>query len=163
MTDLAETVCAIAADTKLETPEGSLTVKSLAAKAAPVFTIEDGHVRFRMFTDARVIADSAPALGITLENGATFRVGPEQVLFRKGMEPTRAADLQSGDELVPMFSYVDGYTYRDDGSGEDAVSRAALTVTRVEPAGEATLYAFRVRVSGRFFVAAGVLCQADPG
>lgn len=162
MTDLAETVCAVAADTKLETPEGSLTVKSLAAKPAPVFTIEDGRVRFRMLTDACLIAESAPVLGITLENGATFRVAPEQVLFRKGMEPAPASALRVDDELVPMFGYVEGYSYRDDVSGEDAVSRASLRVTRVEPAGEAPLYAFRVRVSGCFFVAAGVLCQAAP-
>jgi hypothetical protein len=157
---MSEVHCAIAADTKLETPEGATTVKGLAAKTAPVFTIENGRVRFRMVQDAALIAEAAPVVAIRLDNGASFRVGSEQIIFRKGMVETRAADLQPGDALVPMFSYVEGYTYRNDATGSDVVSDAAVHVVSVAPAGAADLYGLRVNVTGCFFVSAGVLCKA---
>jgi hypothetical protein len=41
-------LCAIAADTKLETPEGPLTVKTVAASPTSVMTRpDDGQVRLR--------------------------------------------------------------------------------------------------------------------
>lgn len=158
---MAELVCAVAADTKLETPEGALTIKGLAAKPAPVFTVENGRVRFRMLHDAAIVAEAAPVVAVRLANGASFRVAGGQVVFRKGMVETRAADLQPGDALVPMFSYVEGYAYRDDIAGAEAVSDAALRVASVVPAGQADLYSFRINVTGCFFVAAGVLCKAS--
>ena len=36
-------VCAIAGETKLETPEGPLTIKGLAGKPVSVFTREQGR------------------------------------------------------------------------------------------------------------------------
>jgi len=157
---MSEVHCAIASDTKLETPEGPASVKSLAAKTAPVFTVENGRVRFRMVRDAALIGEAAPVVAIRLDNGASFRVGSEQIVFRKGMVEARAADLQPGDALVPLFSYVEGYTYRHDATGSDMVSDAAVHVVSVAPAGNADLYGFRVNVSGCFFVSAGVLCKA---
>ena len=87
--------CAVAADTKVETPEGGLTIKSLAGKAVAVFTRDgDGRVRFRMMLDIRKSAEQQPVLKITLENEMSFRVGPEQVLFKQGMVEARAAALK---------------------------------------------------------------------
>ena len=44
--------CALAADTKVETPEGALTIKGLAGKVVAVFTRDaDGRVRFRLMIE----------------------------------------------------------------------------------------------------------------
>jgi hypothetical protein len=154
------TPCAVAGDTKVETPEGALTVKSLAGKAVSVFTREADRVRFRMMRDVRLVAEAQSVLRVVLENGASFRVGPGQVLFRKGMSQARADQLQPGDELVPVFHYGEGYQFVDDKSGETVVSAASLRVARIEPGGTADLYSFSVNVTGTFFLTAGVLCQA---
>src|SRR5205814_2156907 len=129
---------AVAADTKVETPEGALTIKGLAGKAVAVFTRDDnGRVRFRMMLDIRRSAEQQPVLKITLENGMSFRVGPEQVVFKKGMVETRAAALRVGDTLVPAFHYPEGYRFHEDGSGVERESTASLRVTAVEPGGTA--------------------------
>jgi len=153
--------CAIAADTKVETPEGALTIKSLAGKAVAVFTRDrDGRVRFRMMLDINKLAEQQPVLKITLENGMSFRVAPEQVLFKKGMVEVRADALRVGDELVPTFSFREGYRFREDGSGAERESAASLRVSAMEPGETADLYTFAVNKTGCFFVSAGVLCKA---
>ncbi|HYD50926.1 MAG TPA: hypothetical protein VEB21_21395 [Terriglobales bacterium] len=158
---MAEEICALAGDTKLETPEGALTVKSMAAKPVSIFTWEKGRARFRMARDIRLVAEQQPVLRITLADGASFRVGPAQVLYKKGMVEARAGELQSGDELVPTFHYPEGYQFRDDRQdGATATSIAAIRVAAVEPGGEADIYSLAINVSGCFFLSAGVLAKS---
>lgn len=153
--------CWVAGDTKLETPEGALTVRTLAAKPAPVLTREAGRVRFRALKDAQLVESAQPVLRLTLDGGASFRVGMQQVLILADGSHRRADALQPGDALAAAFVYPEGYAYASDTTGETIVSDASLHVVRVEPDGEADLYRFSVNVSGCFFVAAGVLCCAD--
>src|ERR1041385_454179 len=111
---MSSEVCAVAADTKVETPEGAMMIRSAAGKAIAVFTREaTGRTRFRMMQDVRKVAEQQPVLTITLENGHTFRVAPQQVLYKKGMIESRADKLQAGDALEPMFDYPAEYRYRD--------------------------------------------------
>ncbi len=153
--------CAVAADTKVETPEGGLTIKSLAGKAVAVFTRDgNGRVRFRMMRDIKKAAEQHPVLKITLENGMSFRVGAEQVLFKKGMVEAPAVGLRVGDALVPAFHFPEGYQFHVDGSHEPRASSASLRVTAIEPGGTADLYTFGVDKTACFFVSAGVLCKA---
>ena len=158
MSDLA---CAIAADTKIETPEGPLTAKGLATKAAPVFTLENGRVRFRMLRNPRLVATSAPVVQVTLDNGQSFRAGTAQLVFTTDMLEVRASELQPGDALVPMFSFPAGYAYQDDRAQTQKVSDATTRVASVCAAGEADVYAFDINITGCFFVSAGVLCKAS--
>lgn len=151
---------AIASDTKLETPEGPLTMKSLAAKPAPVFTLEENRIRFRMLVEPRLLGEAQPVLRVSLDNGASARVAPQQQFVAKDGSLRRADELQPGDALVPLFSYPEGYAYQDDRSQAGAVSDAAVHVVAVEPAGTADVYELDVNVSGCFFLAAGVLCRA---
>jgi hypothetical protein len=154
-------VCAVAGDAKLETPEGPLTMSSLAKKAAAVLTRTDAReVRFAMIKDARKLGDAQPVLRITLANGSSFRVGPSQILYARGMVDVAAKNLRAGDELEAFFSYPEGYVYRTD-DGEEATSRGSILVEAVAPAGEATTYAFRVNRVGRFLFAAGVMGKAE--
>lgn len=153
--------CALAADTKVETPEGALTIKSLAGKAVAVFTREPaGRVRFRMMLDIKKSGEQQAVLKITLESGMSFRVAPEQVLFKKGMIEVRAGELKAGDALVPAFHFPEGYRFRADAGGEARESAAAWQVAAVEPGGTADTYTFAVNQTGCFFVSAGVLCKA---
>lgn len=153
--------CAVAADTKVETPEGALTIKGLAGKTIAVFTRDaSGRVRFRKMLNIRKAAEQQPVLKITLENGQAFRVGAEQVLFKKGMVEARAAALKVGDTLQPAFTFPEGYEFRDD-AGAACVSDAGLRVAKVEPAGAADVYTFAVNQTGCFFLSAGVLAKAD--
>jgi hypothetical protein len=155
--------CALAAETKLETPEGPLTVRGLAGKSVPVFTRDDsGRVRFRMMHNIRKVAEQVPVLKITLETGRALRVAPDQVLYRKGMAEARAADLRGDDGLEPMFHYPDGYGYLDSKTGTERTSERAVRVAHVEDGGTADLYAVAVAGPGCFFVAAGVLCKGEP-
>ncbi|HVM95309.1 MAG TPA: hypothetical protein VMT89_02915 [Candidatus Acidoferrales bacterium] len=154
--------CAVAVDTKVETPEGALTVKTLVGKAISVFARDpSGRVRFRRVLNARKLAEQQPVLKITLETGQNFRVGAEQVLYKKGMVECSAANLHVGDELQPAFHFPDGYSYRQDGEADELRSRAAWRVMKIEPAGLADLYALGVNQAGCFFLAAGVLCKAE--
>jgi len=153
--------CAVAGDTKVETPEGALTVKSLAAKPAAVFTRDQaGRIRFRMMLDITKSGEQQAVLKITLESEMSFRVAAEQVLFKKGMLEVQAGELQAGDALVPAFHFPDGYRFSVDGSSETRASAAAWRVAAVEPAGAADIYTFAVNQTGCFFVSAGVLCKA---
>jgi hypothetical protein len=153
--------CGVAADTKVETPEGALTIKSVAGKAVAVFTRNgDGRVRFRMMFDVNKTGEQQPVLKISLENGLSFRVAPEQVLFKRGMIEARADALRVGDGLVPAFCFPEGYRFHDDGSGSQRESAASLQVAAVEPAGTADIYTLMVNKSDCFFLSAGVLCKA---
>lgn len=155
-------VCWVAGDTKLETPEGPLTAKTLAAKPAPVLSREAGRVRFRALRDGALAAESQPTLRITLEGGANFRVGPQQIVMLADGGARRAEALAAGDSLATAFAYPPGYEYRDDrADAATAVSEGGIRVERIEPGGEADLFRFAVNVSGCFFVAAGVLCRSD--
>lgn len=153
--------CALAAETKLETPEGAITIKGIATKAAPVFTVENDRHRFRMALDARLLAEAQPVVRVTLATGASFRAGADQVCFKKDGSEARVGDLTPGDTLEPLHTYIEGYEYRDDESGDTVACDATVAVASVEPAGEADIYSLRVNKTGTFFVAAGVLCKAE--
>ena len=156
-----ELACAVAGDTKLETPEGALTMSSLASKPAAVLTRTDSRqVRFAMMKEARKVGEGQPVLRIALANGGSLRVGAGQILYARGMVETAAAALRAGDELEAVFAFPDGYVYRTD-DGETATSRGSIVVTAVTPAGEANVFGFRVNRVGRFMFAAGVLGKAN--
>lgn len=153
--------CGLAAETKVETPEGSLTIRTCAGKAIPVLTHnEEGEHLFRMMLDVRKVADAHPVLKITMANGASFRVAGEQMLYTPDLKLIAAAKIGAGTALYPAFHYPAGYQYQVDAGGE-AISDAAVHVKQVEPAGTAELYALGVHQTGCFFLAAGVLCRGD--
>lgn len=159
--EVTGSVCAVAGDAKLETPEGPLTMASLAKLPAAVLTRTDaGEVRFAMIKGVRKLGEGQPVLRITLANGSSFRVGPSQVLYTRGMGEQAAKDLRPGDELEAFFSFPRGYLYRTD-DGEEVESRGSIAVESVAPAGEASTYAFRVNRVGRFLFAAGVMGKAE--
>lgn len=154
--------CAIAADTKLETPEGPMMAKNVVGKTIPVFTREsDGRIRFRMIINARKVAEQQPVLKIVLETGGSFRVAPEQVLFKKGMIECRADELRAGDDLEPAFHYPQGYEFQNDLTQTQEVSRQAWKTINVEPDGTADIYSLGVRETGCFMLSAGVLAKGE--
>jgi hypothetical protein len=153
--------CAIAADTKLETPEGPLTVKTVGNSPTAVMTrTATGLLRFAMTTAVRKIGEAQPVLRITLENGRAFRVAPEQRLVGRDDAELRAGDLKPGDALLNAFSFPVGYEYRTD-SGETRVSDGCVAIAALAPAGEADLYALRVERTGRFVFSAGAIGLAE--
>jgi len=154
--------CGLAADTKVETPEGAMTIRTVAGKAIAVFTREaNGRVRFRMMQNVRKISEQQPVLKVTLDNGQAFRIAPDQVLFKKGLVECRADALQLGDALEPAFTYPQGYAFKDDRDGIERASGASLLVTKVEPGGTADIYSLGVNQTACFFLSAGVLCKAE--
>lgn len=148
---------AVAADTKLETPEGPLTIKTVGASPTSVMTRnDDGSIRFAMSTEVRRVAEAQPVLRIALENGRALRVGPEQILLKEGMQEARAADLRAGDELLNAFAFPPGYEYKTD-DGQTRTSNGTVKVTSVEPGGEADLYSLKVVRTGRVVFSSGVI------
>ncbi|MFI5365668.1 MAG: hypothetical protein ACHQ4J_08600 [Candidatus Binatia bacterium] len=155
-------VCGLAAETKVETPEGALAIRTVAGKSIAVFTREPtGRVRFRMMKDVRKIAEQQPVVKVSLENGQSFRVAPDQVLYKQGIVACRADALQIGDALVPAFHYPQAHRFVDDATGEQRESTAGLRVTSIESGGTADIYSLGVNQTGCFFLTAGVLCQAE--
>lgn len=159
---MSETDCALAADAKVETPEGPMAIRAVAGKAIAVFTRDpNGRVRFRMMQNVRKILEQQPVLKLTFENGRTVRVGPTQVLFKNGMVACRAAALSVGDDLECAFHFPAGYEFTDDRTHTRRVSSRCLRLTAIEPGGTADLYALSVHQSQCFMVTAGVLCKAE--
>ncbi|MDX2168524.1 MAG: hypothetical protein SF182_15725 [Deltaproteobacteria bacterium] len=149
--------CAVAADTKLETPEGPLTVKSVGNSPTPVMTRgDDGAVRFAMTSEVRVVAAAQPVLRIALANGRALRVGADQLLLGVDGTACRAGDLRAGDALFDAFGFPVGYTYLTD-DGQARVSDGGVAIAAVGPGGEADLYDLRVERAGRFVFSAGVI------
>ena len=156
------TTCAIPADTKLEIPEGPLTVKTVGASPTSVMTrTDDGMVRFAMSSEVRKVAEAQPVLRVTLDNGRALRVGAAQILLTHELREVTAGDLHAGDALLNAFAFPVGYEYRTD-DGETRVSNGAVAVVRVEPAGEADLYSLKVKRTGRFVFSSGVIGKAEP-
>jgi hypothetical protein len=153
---------AVAADTKLETPEGPLTIKTVGVSPTSVMTRnDDGSIRFAMSTGVRKVAEAQLVLRIALENGRALRVGPEQILLKEGMQEARAADLRAGDELLNAFAFPRGYDYRTD-DGQMRTSTGTVKVISVGPGGEADLYSLKVVRTGRFVFSSGVIGKAEP-
>jgi len=151
---------AIAADTKLETPEGPITAKTVLKSPTAVMTrTDDGAIRFAMTTPGET-TPAQPVLRITLENGKSFVVGRAQILLRKGMAPVAASDLRPGDRLEAVFVFPAGYVYKTD-AGAEVESDGMIGVVAVEPAGEADVHAMAVARTGRFAFSAGALGVAD--
>lgn len=150
-------MCAVAADTKLETPEGPLTVKTVGASPTAVMTRSDTEgVRFAMTTDVRKIAEAQPVLRIALDNGRALRVGAAQRLLGPDRTPVAAGALRPGDELLSAFAFPAGYEYQTD-DGQTVRSNGTVRVAAVEPAGEADLYTLTVARTGCFVFSAGVI------
>jgi hypothetical protein len=153
--------CGVAAETKVETPEGPMTIRACAGKSIPVLTRNaENQILFRMMLDVRKIADQHHVLKITLETGDAFRVAPEQLLLRADMTPVVASRVTPGLGLFPAFHYPLGYRFLSDG-GEERTSERALKVAKVQSGGTAEVYALGVNETGCFFLAAGVLCRAE--
>lgn len=152
--------CALAADAKLETPEGPLTVKTVGASPTPVMVRgADGKVRFSMSRDVRIIASAQPVLRLALENGRAVRLGAEQVLLGPDGSERRAGDLRAGEALLSAFAFPVGYAYRTDG-GEERVSDGCVTVASVAAGGDADLYSLAVGAGAPFVLACGLLGRA---
>lgn len=153
--------CAVAVNTKLETPEGPLTMRTVAKTPCSVMTrTDEGEVRFHMTRGARVLGEALPTLRITLEDGLSLRVGEAQILFKEGMQEVPAAEIRPGDQLMSAFAFPPGYVYRTD-DGQERTSQGTVGVRSVEPADPAELYSFRVNRTGRFVFSAGVLGKAE--
>ncbi len=158
---MSQRYSAVAADTKVETPEGSMTIRAAAGQAIAVLTraASGAHV-FRLMEDVEKVAESQPVLRLTLENGRSFRLGPEQIVYRAGMNEARAGDIAAGDELEAAFCFPAGYVYHDD-DGNEITSTGAVRVAAVEPGGAADIYRLAVNQTATFFLSAGALCKAD--
>jgi len=153
--------CGLAAETKVETPEGPMTIRTVAGKPIPVLSLnQEGAILFRMVTNARKLAEQQPVLKVTLETGHSFRVAPSQVFLTDAMARVAATSLAAGVRLKPAFHYPRGYHYRTD-AGEEVESPCSLQVAAVEPGGNADIYSFGVHQTGCFFLTAGVLCEAE--
>lgn len=152
--------CAVAADTKLETPEGPLTVKSVGNSPTPVMVCDaDGGHAFAMTSEVRVIAAAQPVLRITLESGRALRVGADQLFEAPGGAPLRAGDLKPGDALLTAFSFPVGYNYRTD-AGDLRVSDGCVAITHVADGGTADLYSLRLNRGARFVFSCGLVGRA---
>ncbi len=152
--------CAVAADTKLETPEGPLTVKTVGASPTPVMVRgADGRVRFAMSRDVRVVGSSLPVLRIALDNGRALRLGAEQVLLGPDGTERRAGDLQVGDALLTAFAFPVGYSYRTD-SGEMRMSDGCVTVASIADGGAADVYSLAVSTGTPIVFSCGLLGRA---
>lgn len=149
--------CAVAGDTKLETPEGPLTVKTVGAAPTPVMVRNgDGLVRFAVARDVTLVATAQPVLRLTLDTGRALRVGADQLLLGPGGVARRAGDVQAGDALLAAFSFPAGYAYVTD-SGDARVSDGCVRVTRVEDGGTADLYALRLDRPAHFVFSSGLI------
>jgi len=158
---MSEPICAVAADTKLETPEGPMTVAALARTPASVFTrTADGKIRFAMLREVRKLGEQQPVLRVRLASGLAFRVAASQLLFKRGAGPCAARDLRPGDELDLGFSYPPGYSYRGD-DGSEIVATGGVAVAAVEEAGQADVYGFAVNGADCFLFSAGVLGRSE--
>ncbi len=146
----------IAFNTKLETPEGPFTVKTVLKSPTALMTRTDaGEVRFAMAKPGAVTEKQA-VLAIALENGRSMRVGAAQVLLKKGMVEVAAKDLVAGDRLETVFSFPAGYVYKTD-DGEEIESDGCVAVASVGPGGEADVYSLSIDLTGRFAFSSGVL------
>jgi hypothetical protein len=154
--------CAVAADTKLETPEGPLTVKTVGTSPTAVMTrTDDGQIRFAMSSAVEKVGEAQPVLRIALVNGRTLRVGAAQLLCGPDGSERPAGELAAGDALLDAFAFRPGYEYRTD-AGELRVSDGCVAIATITPGGEADIYALRVSRTGRFVFSAGVIGKAAP-
>lgn len=149
--------CAVAAETKLETPEGPVTVKTIATTPTPVMVRDgDGRNRFAMSSDVRLVATAQPVVRLTLDTGRALRVGLDQLLLGPESALRRAGDVRPGDVLLAAFAFPAGYTYVTD-DGEQRVSDGCVRVVRVEDAGTADLYTLRLDRPAHFVFSSGVV------
>ena len=146
----------IASNTKVETPEGPFTIKTVLKSPTAVMTRTDaGEIRFAM-TKPGEVREQQSVVAIALENGKSLRVGPGQVLLKKGMVPVAAVDVRVGDRLESVFVFPAGYTYKTD-DGDEVESDGTVGVRAVESGGVADVYSMSVPRTGRFAFSAGIL------
>jgi len=155
-------VCALAGETKVETPEGPMALRSVVGKMVPVFSRDpNGRVRFRPMLDVRPIEGPRAVIRVVLDNGLSFLAGEEQRVFPIDGEPIPVRDLTPGTVLLSAFHYPRGYRFRR-ADGNEEVSAGGWRVVHLERQGEAQVFSLRVPPEDCFFVTAGVLCQSEP-
>ena len=152
-------MASLAGDAQVEAIDGPNVVGALEGKSMPILTrLPNGKIGFRMM--GKFVKSAAPAsiLKVTLENGATVRVGAEQIFFKEGMVETPAAELKAGDPLIPVWHYKPGYQPPDlpDLRPQDGT----LRVVEVAPDGEGDLFHAPIRETGIFFLTVGPLLKA---
>src|SRR5262249_7218770 len=83
---MSNEMCAVAGDTKVETPEGPLAIRTLVTTPTAVLTRTDaGVVRFAMMRGVQKADGMRSVVRVTLDNGLSFRVAPSQILLKRGM------------------------------------------------------------------------------
>jgi len=159
--------CALAADAKLETPEGPLTVKTVGVSPTPVMVLgAEGHHglaehAFVMSEDVRVVATAHPVLRLVLDNGRAVRLGADQVLLDGSGGARRAGDLVDGARLRSAFAFPVGYEYRTD-AGASCISDGCVGVASIGDGGTADIYSLRLGRGRRFVLSCGLVGVAGP-
>ncbi len=154
--------CALAADAKLETPEGPLTVKTVGAAPTPVMVLgEDGERglaehAFAMSEEVHVVATAQPVLRLVLDTGRAVRLGAEQVLLDGSGVACRVGDLVDGVRLRSAFAFPVGYQYLTD-AGASCVSDGCVGVASVGDGGVADIYSLRLGRGSRFVLSCGLV------
>ena len=152
-------MASLAADAQVEAIDGPNAVGALEGKSMPILTrLPNGKIGFRMMGKFAKSAAPAPIVKVTLENGATVRVGPEQIFFKEGMVETPASELKAGDPLIPVWHYKEGYAPPD--LPNQRPSDGTLLVAAVADDGEGDVFHAPIRETGIFFLTVGPLCKA---
>lgn len=144
----------IAVDCCIETAEGPVVMHETPGKGFAAMTrFPDGHIGFRQLMKV-VKSGPVPLVRVVLDSGHTFVVARRHPVFRRGMQPVPADELQPGDLLETAFHYPTEYLA--DAPGKPAAN--AVAVRAVEPAGEGEVMTGTIRDTHALFVTAGVLC-----
>lgn len=152
-------MASLTAEALIEAIDGPVAVGTLEGKSMPVLTrFPDGRIGFRMMGKFAKAPAPVPVVKVTFENGASVRVGADQVFLKKPMVPVKASELQPGDGVVPSWDYREGYRPPD--LEERRPADGTLLVESVAPDGEAEVLSAPIRETGIFFLHCGALLQA---
>ena len=152
-------MASLAADAQVEAIDGPNAVGALEGKSMPTLTrLPNGKIGFRMMGKFAKSAAPVPLVKVTLENGASVRVGKDQIFFKAGMVETPASELKAGDSLIPVWDYPKGYQPHDLPAARQA--DGTLRVSAVAPDGEGDVFHAPIRETGIFFLTIGPLCKA---
>lgn len=155
-------ICALPPKAKLETPDGPLTVASLARKPAPVLSRVPGkadETRFAAITALAPLPDPQPCVRVTLDNGRSFLAGATQSIVLADGSMAPAGSLSAGMRLAALFHYPAGYKYLDD-EGRERVSDGAVGVAAVDSLPAQECWELRTRDGRPFAFSAGVFGAA---
>jgi len=140
----------------IETAEGPVTIAETPNKGFAVLTrLPSGALGFRQLIKlAR--SGPVPLVRIVLDSGHDLVLARRHAVYRHGMQPVPAEELEPGDPLETAYAYPEGYRPPD---LPDARPGGPIRVVRVEPAGEGEVMRGTVRETHALFVTAGVLCS----